>query len=284
MTKPVKTALEASLKAIQIEDLAVEFATRRGLRRDVVRAVDGVDLVLDQRETLALVGESGCGKSTLVRTVFGLNRIARGSVSVFGEDIATASPRVRRIMRRRIQMVFQDPYSSLNPHLTAHEIVAEPLRINRVYRRERVAELMEQVGLSTDALGKRPGEFSGGQRQRLGIARALALEPDVLVLDEPVSALDVSVQAQVLNLLTDLQEQLGLSYLFIAHDLSVIRHIASRVAVMRAGQIVETGTRAEVFDNPQHPYTQMLLAAVPVPDPHQRRDRAAPAAPVPAVP
>ena len=270
--RPAPTALEASIDAIRLDGLTVEFTSRKGLRRTRLRAVDGVDLSLRQGETLALVGESGCGKSTLVRTIFGLNRITAGQVSVFGQDITTATPRLRRAMRRRVQMVFQDPFSSLNPHLTAHDIVAEPLRINRVYRRERVRELFEQVGLTEDAFGKKPAEFSGGQRQRIGIARALALEPDVLVLDEPVSALDVSVQAQVLNLLADLQQQLGLSYLFIAHDLSVIRHIATRVAVMQRGAIVELGSRDQVFDAPAHPYTRLLLGSVPIPDPHQRPD------------
>ncbi|TGO06377.1 ATP-binding cassette domain-containing protein [Serinibacter arcticus] len=265
-----RSALEASIDAIRAEGLTVEFTSRRGTRRQTLRAVDGVDLTLHQGETLALVGESGCGKSTLVRTIFGLNPIAAGQVSVFGQDVATATPRQRLAMRRRIQMVFQDPFSSLNPHLTAHEIIAEPLRINRVYSRERVTELFEQVGLTRDSFGKRPAEFSGGQRQRIGIARALALDPDVLVLDEPVSALDVSVQAQVLNLLADLQERLGLSYLFIAHDLSVIRHIATRVAVMQRGRIVELGTRDAVFTAPAHPYTSLLLGSVPVPDPHRR--------------
>lgn len=274
MTNPFapreKSALEASLDAIRLDAVTVEFGSRRGLRRTTFRAVDQVDLSLAQGETLALVGESGCGKSTLVRTIFGLNPIASGNVAVFGQDVATATPRQRRAMRRRVQMVFQDPFSSLNPHLSAHEIVAEPLRINKVYSRDRVRELFEQVGLSEDSFGKKPGEFSGGQRQRIGIARALALDPEVLVLDEPVSALDVSVQAQVLNLLADLQERLGLSYLFIAHDLSVIRHIADRVAVMQRGSIVELGSRDQVFKEPAHPYTKVLLGSVPIPDPHQR--------------
>lgn len=258
---------------IEIEDLRVEFNSRKGLRKTVNRAIDGLNLTLNRGETLALVGESGCGKSTLVRTVFGLNRIAAGSVRVFGQDIATASSRQRSRLHRRVQMVFQDPYSSLNPELDAHDIVAEPLRINRMYARSRVVELFERVGLDESALEKRPRQFSGGQRQRIGIARALALEPEVVVLDEPVSALDVSVQAQVLNLLEDLQASLGLSYLIIAHDLSVIRHIAQRVAVMDHGQIVEIGTRDAIFADPRHPFTRALLAAIPVPDPHQRSAR-----------
>ncbi|MGI6878584.1 ATP-binding cassette domain-containing protein [Microbacterium sp. gxy059] len=257
---------------IRIEDLVVEFSTRRGLKRPVNRAVNGVSLSVGRGETLALVGESGCGKSTLVRTIFGLNPIASGSIEVFGRDVASMGRSARTQLYRQVQMVFQDPYSSLDPALTAHDIVAEPLRINREYDRSRVVELLEQVGLDESALSKRPREFSGGQRQRIGIARALALRPEVIVLDEPVSALDVSVQAQVLNLLDDLQSSLGLSYLFIAHDLSVIRHIADRVAVMDAGRIVETGTRDQVFDSPQEDFTRTLLDAVPVPDPHQRRE------------
>ncbi|MFC7624255.1 ABC transporter ATP-binding protein [Microlunatus sp. GCM10028923] len=256
---------------IEIDDLHVEFTTRRGLRRHRVRAVDGVTLTVGRGETLGLVGESGCGKSTLVRTLFGLNPIRRGSVRVLGQDLRTADATARRALRTRIQLVFQDPFSSLNPHLTAHDIVAEPLRIVRGYTPARVTELLGLVGLGTDALRKLPREFSGGQRQRIGIARALATNPEVLVLDEPVSALDVSVQAQVLNLLVDLQEELGLSYLFIAHDLTVVRHIASRVAVMHLGRLVELGPRDEVFDQPRHPYTRALLASVPVPDPHARR-------------
>ena len=220
-------------------------------------------------------GESGCGKSTLVRTIFGLNPIASGSIQVLGHDVATLSPRRSRAVRNKVQLVFQDPYSSLDPRMSAHDIVAEPLRIARRYSRDRVVELLEQVGMGTDALAKRPAQFSGGQRQRLGIARALALEPDLLVLDEPVSALDVSVQAQVINLLADLQERLGLSYLFIAHDLSVVRHISDRVAVMHLGKLVEIGAREQVFGDPQHPYTRSLLASIPVPVP-SRRSSAAP--------
>ncbi|MCQ9388134.1 ATP-binding cassette domain-containing protein [Brevibacterium sp. 50QC2O2] len=274
MTAVVEAVVGAA--PVAIHDLRVEFSTRKGLKRSVNRAVDGVDLELRRGETLALVGESGCGKSTLVRTLFGLNPIAGGRIELFGHDIAKINGRERVALHHRIQMVFQDPYSSLNPNHTAHDIVAEPLRINHCYSRARVVDTLARVGLDESALGKRPREFSGGQRQRIGIARALALDPEVIVLDEPVSALDVSVQAQVLNLLEDLRRDLGLSYLFIAHDLSVIRHIATRVAVMDQGRIVELGSRDDVFNSPQQPFTKTLLESVPEPDPHSRPTTAQP--------
>ena len=254
-----------------VDNLKVQFTSRRGpFGRRTLRAIDGVSFTLGRGETLGIVGESGCGKSTLVRTLFGINKIAGGKFEILGRDMTSLSSRDRRAIRNRVQLVFQDPFSALDPRMTAHDIVAEPLRIARMYSRTRVIELIEQVGLQREMLERRPHQFSGGQRQRIGIARALALEPDVLVLDEPVSALDVSVQAQVINLLQDLQEKRGLSYLFIAHDLSVVRHLSDRVAVMHLGKIVETGTTEEVFTRPRHPYTRALLAAVPVPDPHQR--------------
>ncbi len=267
---------------LQIDDLHVRFTRRTGWRRrHVVNAVDGVSLTLHRGETLGLVGESGCGKSTLVRTVFGLNTPASGEIRILGQRIDDLPPLQRRRLRNRVQLVFQDPYSSLDPRLSVHDIVAEPLTIVGRYSKDRVVELLESVGIGSESLRRTPAQFSGGQRQRIGIARALALEPEVLVLDEPVSALDVSVQAQVINLLQDLQRERQLSYLFIAHDLSVVRHLSDRVAVMRAGRIVEIGARDEIFERPQHAYTRTLLAAIPIPDPHLRAD--APPAPAPAL-
>jgi ABC-type oligopeptide transport system ATPase subunit len=258
---------------LEIDDLHVQFTRRTGLRsRHVVNAVDGVTLSLGRGETLGLVGESGCGKSTLVRTVFGLNKPVSGSVRVLGERLESLSPARRRALQNRVQLVFQDPYSSLDPRLSVHDIVAEPLQIVGNYSKDRVVELLADVGIGAESLRRTPAQFSGGQRQRIGIARALALRPEILVLDEPVSALDVSVQAQVINLLLDLQSKHALSYLFIAHDLSVVRYLSDRVAVMRQGRIVELGDRDQVFDDPQHPYTRSLLAAVPIPDPHRRSD------------
>jgi len=256
---------------LTVTDLHTHF-TSRGFssRKKVVKAVDGVSLHVARGETLGLVGESGCGKSTLVRTVLGLHKATSGSVKLHGTELTGLSSRQRKPLRPQMQVVFQDPYSSLDPRLTVHEIVAEPLRINHRYSRERVAELLDQVGLSREMAARKASEFSGGQRQRIGIARALALQPELLILDEPVSALDVSIQAQVINLLQDLQEHLGLAYLFIAHDLSVVRHLSHRIAVMHAGRLVEVGDRDRVFDHPQHDYTKALLSAVPIPDPHQR--------------
>ncbi|MFE6857971.1 ABC transporter ATP-binding protein [Nocardia sp. NPDC057668] len=258
-------------EVIQVEDLAVTFTSRRGLRaKRTLRALDGITFGVRRGETFGLVGESGGGKSTLVRTLFGINTPDAGRIRILGQDPGTLRARDRRALRNRVQLVFQDPYSALDPRMTAHDIVAEPLRIAGGYTPARVLELLDQVGLTADALTRRPAEFSGGQRQRLGIARALALEPEVLVLDEPVSALDASVQAQVINLLQDLQERLGLSYLFIAHDLSVVRHLADRVAVMHLGKLVEIGATEDVFTTPRHPYTRALIASAPVPDPHVR--------------
>lgn len=267
---------------LQIDDLHVRFTRRTGWRRrHVVDAVDGVSLTLHRGETLGLVGESGCGKSTLVRTVFGLNTPASGDIRILGHRIDDLPPLQRRRLRNRVQLVFQDPYSSLDPRLSVHDIVAEPLTIVGRYSKDRVVELLESVGIGAESLRRTPAQFSGGQRQRIGIARALALAPEVLVLDEPVSALDVSVQAQVINLLQDLQRTHALSYLFIAHDLSVVRHLSDRVAVMRQGRIVEIGERDQIFDDPRHEYTRTLLAAIPIPDPRLRAD--APPAPSPAL-
>jgi len=274
--------MSAAEPVLQIDDLHVRFTRRTGWRRHhVVDAVDGVSLTLHRGETLGLVGESGCGKSTLVRTVFGLNTAASGDIRILGHRIDDLPPMQRRRLRNRVQLVFQDPYSSLDPRLSVHDIVAEPLTIVGRYSKDRVVHLLESVGIGAESLRRTPAQFSGGQRQRIGIARALALDPEVLVLDEPVSALDVSVQAQVINLLQDLQREHALSYLFIAHDLSVVRHLSDRVAVMRQGRIVEIGERDQIFDRPQHEYTRTLLAAIPIPDPHLRAD--APPAPSPAL-
>src|ERR1700761_8239472 len=249
------------------------------VRRTVghIKAVDGIDLDLFPGETLGLVGESGCGKSTTGRAILNLNPATGGSVKYNGRELAGLGRKAMRPLRREIQIVFQDPYASLNPRLPVLGIVGEPLIIHKVVPRNqirtRVNELLELVGLNPEHNNRYPHEFSGGQRQRIGIARALALEPKVLVLDEPVSALDVSIQAGVINLLEELQDRLNLAYLFIAHDLSVVRHISDRIAVMYLGRIVEIGPVDQVYDRPSHPYTQALLSAVPVPDPAIERGR-----------
>jgi peptide/nickel transport system ATP-binding protein/oligopeptide transport system ATP-binding protein len=264
---------------VEVRDLVKHFPVRAGFLRRVrgqVHAVCGVSFDLWPGETLSLVGESGCGKSTTGRVVLRLLAATAGSVKFKDRELLELDRRELRAVREDIQIVFQDPYASLNPRMTVEALVAEPLRIHGKYGtsgRDRVHELLGLVGLSPEHARRYPHEFSGGQRQRIGVARALALDPDVLVLDEPVSALDVSIQAQVVNLLEDLQARLGLAYLFIAHDLSVVRHISDRVAVMYLGKIVEMGTRAEVYERPAHPYTQALLSAVPVPDPVKERQR-----------
>ncbi|MGV9849054.1 ABC transporter ATP-binding protein [Streptomyces sp. NPDC003442] len=263
--------------ALTVEGLVAEYTTgRRGWGAQTLQAVSGVDLVIPQGTTLGLVGETGCGKSTLGRCLVRLIDPAEGRVKLFDTDITSARRRDLAAVRRRVQFVFQDPYASLNPKLTVHAALAEPLRIHGLHRgREgaRVKELLELVGLDPRHGHRHPHQFSGGQRQRIGIARALAVEPEVLILDEPVSALDVSVQAGVINLLADLQEELRLTYLFIAHDLAVVRQISDQVAVMYLGRIVEQGPADTIFTQPRHPYTQALLSAVPVPDPRIQRAR-----------
>jgi oligopeptide/dipeptide ABC transporter ATP-binding protein len=265
---------------MEVSDLKKHFALQRGLLgRTValVKAVDGVSFAISPGETLCLVGESGCGKSTVGKLLLRLLEPTDGTIRLDGADITRLDAGEMRPHRRRMQMVFQDPYASLNPRLTAGRIVSEPLEnyseITAAAREERVAALFEKVGLRTDAMRRYPFEFSGGQRQRLGIARALALNPALIIADEPVSALDVSVQAQVLNLMMDLQEELGLAYLFVSHDLGVVEHIGHRVAVMYLGRIVEIAAKDDLFDHPLHPYTRALMSAAPVPDPHVKRER-----------
>ncbi len=266
---------------IEVKDLRMHFPVTRGIilqrRVGTVKAVDGVSFTIKRGETLGLVGESGCGKSTTGRAILQLYRPTGGHVLFQGTDLTRLRGNDLRQMRRRVQMIFQDPYASLNPRMTVGDIIAEPIKVHKLRTgravRERVEELLQLVGLNPAFANRYPHEFSGGQRQRIGIARALAVEPDFVVCDEPVSALDVSIQAQVVNLLEELQEKLGLTYLFIAHDLSVVKHISDRVAVMYLGKVVELAEGSKLYSMPLHPYTQALLSAVPIPDPKVEQQR-----------
>ncbi|PTA44439.1 ABC transporter ATP-binding protein [Micromonospora sp. RP3T] len=282
MTAPASPAKVRGETVLAVDELVKHFPITQGVlfKRQIgaVRAVDGVSFELRRGETLGVVGESGCGKSTLARLLMRLETPTAGRATLEGRDLFRASGGELRRLRRNMQMVMQDPYTSLNPRMTVGDIVGEPFAIHpdaapKGSRRQRVQELLDVVGLNPEHVNRYPHQFSGGQRQRIGIARALALRPEIIVCDEPVSALDVSIQAQVINLLAQLQDEFGLSYIFIAHDLSVVRHICDRVAVMYLGRIVEIGTEEQIYRRATHPYTQALLSAVPVPDPAARDRR-----------
>jgi oligopeptide transport system ATP-binding protein len=280
--QPSTAAQTGNPALVQVRDLVKHFPITQGLiiERPVgsVKAVDGINLEIPAGETLGMVGESGCGKTTAGRTILGLYPPTSGSVQIDGIEVNGVKGENLRLLRRKAQMIFQDPYASLNPRWTVASIIAEPLRVHKLVASkaeatERVKELMLLVGLSPRLFNRFPHEFSGGQRQRIGVARALACEPKFIVCDEPISALDVSIQAQVVNLMEELQDRFGLTYLFIAHDLSMVRHICDRVAVMYLGVIVELAERDELYENPLHPYTTALLSAVPIPDPKKDRNR-----------
>ncbi|MEV4812693.1 ABC transporter ATP-binding protein [Micromonospora avicenniae] len=282
MTAPASPTKVRGETILSVDNVKKHFPITQGVlfKKHVgaVKAVDGVSFELRRGETLGIVGESGCGKSTLARMLMRLETPTSGKATLEGQDLFKASGSELRRLRRNMQMVMQDPYTSLNPRMTVGDIIGEPFEIHsdaapKGSRRKRVQELLDLVGLNPEHINRYPHQFSGGQRQRIGIARALALHPEIIVCDEPVSALDVSIQAQVINLLEQLQDELGLSYIFIAHDLSVVRHIADRVAVMYLGKIVEIGTEDEIYERATHPYTQALLSAVPVPDPEVRHER-----------
>ncbi|HBW57303.1 MAG TPA: peptide ABC transporter substrate-binding protein, partial [Oscillatoriales bacterium UBA8482] len=266
---------------MRVENLQKHFPVMEGilLQRQVaaIKAVDGITFNINRGETLSLVGESGCGKSTTGRMILQLARPTGGKIYFENTDLTTLNPKELQPFRRRMQMIFQDPYSSLNPRMTVGKIISEPLIIHQLatnkVAQNRVKELLGLVGLNSDAINRYPHEFSGGQQQRIGIARALAMNPDFIVCDEPIASLDVSIQAQVINLMQNLQQTLGLTYLFIAHDLSIVRHISDRVAVMYLGKIVELADRISLYENPLHPYTQALLSAVPIPDPELEAKR-----------
>ena len=277
------TGTEGGPPLLEVTDLVKHFPIKRGIlidrEVDQVRAVDGVSFRIERGETLGLVGESGSGKSTACRAVLQLIKPTSGSVKFEGREIAGLKRRQMRPLRREMQMIFQDPYASLNPRKRIGQIVGDPLKRQSVASgselRRQVQELLERVGLSSEHYNRFPHEFSGGQRQRIGIARALALKPKLVICDEPVSALDVSIQAQIVNLLDDLQDEFGLAYLFVAHDIGVVRHISDRIAVMNEGKIVEQGTADQVCETPKDDYTKKLLAAVPIPDPRESRERRA---------
>ncbi|QSY51252.1 ABC transporter ATP-binding protein [Streptomyces griseocarneus] len=285
-TAEVEAVLDAPVERgepiLQVRNLVKHFPLTQGIliRKQIgaVQAVDGVSFDLYQGETLGIVGESGCGKSTVAKLLMTLETATSGEVFYKGQDITKLSGRALKAVRRNIQMVFQDPYTSLNPRMTVGDIIGEPFEIHpevapKGDRRKRVQELLDVVGLNPEYINRYPHQFSGGQRQRIGIARGLALNPEIIICDEPVSALDVSVQAQVVNLMEKLQDEFNLSYVFIAHDLSIVRHISDRVGVMYLGKMAEIGTDSEIYDHPTHPYTQALLSAVPVPDPDAREGR-----------
>jgi peptide/nickel transport system ATP-binding protein len=265
---------------LQVRDVKTHFPVRGGLLgrvRGTVKAVDGVSFDVKRGETLGLVGESGCGKSTLGRTLLRLIDPTAGSIRFEGQELTGLSQRELRPLRRRMQLIFQDPYASLNPRMTVRDIVGEPFAIHGLAkgreREEKVLALLDLMGLSREAMERYPHEFSGGQRQRIGIARSIAMRPDLVIADEPISALDVSIQAQIVNLLVDLQRELNLTYVFIAHDLKIVEYISTRVAVMYLGKIVELADAADLYRRPRHPYTQALLSAVPVPDPDHKKTR-----------
>lgn len=284
MVNTLETELKSPQKntpLVRVENLQKHFPVMEGilLQRQVaaIKAVDGITFNINRGETLSLVGESGCGKSTTGRMILQLSRPTGGKIYFEDTDLTALNPKELQPFRRRMQMIFQDPYSSLNPRMTVGKIISEPLIIHQLatpkIAENRVKELLELVGLNDDVISRYPHEFSGGQQQRIGIARALAMNPDFIVCDEPIASLDVSIQAQVINLMQNLQQNLGLTYLFIAHDLSIVRHISDRVAVMYLGKIVELADRISLYENPLHPYTQALLSAVPIPDPELEAKR-----------